>query len=139
MRSQVMTAELLQLLGLPTPILQHLTRGFHEIVLDARPMEAGELDMSAHVMHGVSQFMEEGDHFVVLQQGRFVSSGGSEVGDHGGDGVLTGVGGEESEAGLQVPASSVRVLSVPRMQIQVKVTNEVCREGMIVRDVRVRV
>ena len=78
-----MVAEIFELVGRPTPVLQHLRGRFDKVAYDVCAMEAGEFGPADEIVNPVSELVEESDDFIVLQQARLAGCGRGEVANKG--------------------------------------------------------
>lgn len=83
----VVARHLLEDLGLPAPVLQHLRGRFDKVAGDGGAVEPGVLGLAEEAVEDVAHLVEEGDDVVVPHEGGLVGSGLREIGDHGGEGV----------------------------------------------------
>ena len=78
----VMFRNFLQDFFLPHPVFKHLTWHFNKVLLNTGSRKNGEVCFSTHAMHHMTKFVEEGHHFLVLEQG-WLSLVLHEVSHHG--------------------------------------------------------
>jgi len=121
----VVARHLLEHLGLPTPVLERLTRRLDEIARDRRAVEARELDARKDTMKDVVHLVEGRCHFIVAHERGAVGRWLREVGDHGRERVCAAVRFlRGSVAGEEWPDGGVQVLGIAREEVQVAVSDE---------------
>lgn len=66
-----MSTQRLELRGCPAPVFEHLTRRFDKVAHGVGAVEAGVDCFCNQVVNAVTEFVEEGDDFVVFQKTGF--------------------------------------------------------------------
>ena len=67
--SQVMLAQALKLGGGPAPVLEHLRGGFNKVSNNGCTVEARIFGATSEIVDSMSEFMEQGNDFLVFKEG----------------------------------------------------------------------